>query len=206
MQSREAPLTKRERAELEGIVSWPIYAFRAVLFLIVVGGLGACGWRLQSMLSVNGVWWLLPASGLAVFLFIRSRLWTGGSALRDLVRRDLAGNTVVIHTVRVVDAIAVEEGKDEGPTFFVAAESGETLAFVGQYLSRHAALGFPTRELEIRETPNARRFLGVTRRGDRVTPSLVRPPLSAAAVRELGLSGREWQILPLDFERIRRII
>jgi hypothetical protein len=130
--------------------------------------------------------WLLPAGLAGLFLYVRSRRWTGGRELRERLRRDLAANAALVHHIRTRDAILFDEREDEGPIVFVLTDTGETLVFLGQDLSRDVARGFPWRE--------------------RFPPSTKRPPLSPDAFRQLGLgSVRRWQRLPVAFEDLREV-
>jgi hypothetical protein len=174
VRTREEPLTRRERAELEGYVSWTTYAGRAALFVVAIAIVGAVSWRVQQWLApaaaLPRVLWLLPAAVAGLFLYRRSRRWTGGRELRDAIRRDLESNAALVHHVSVRDAVVFEEREDEGPVVFVLDDDGESLAFVGQDLARHVARGFPWRELELRESASSRRFLGVKRLGEPFSP------------------------------------
>jgi hypothetical protein len=105
----------------------------------------------------------------------------------------------------VVDAIKVEEAEDEGSTFFLELDTGETVAIGGQFLDRFVTRGFPWRQFEIREGARSGLFLGLEGRGERIVPSLVKRPLSMATVRELGISPVRWKILPVAFEDLRRV-
>ncbi|MGH9388020.1 MAG: hypothetical protein ACRD1Z_00265, partial [Vicinamibacteria bacterium] len=173
MVEREAPLTKRERAERSTSPD--------------PGGSS----RRHSLrfFSSNA----LPA-GRAV------------RRLRALIRQDLRANSALVHSIRVAEAIACEELEDEGPSFFLKLDSGETLALSGQYLDRHVSHGLPWSELEIRETPHARRFLGIKKVGDSIKPSLVRPQLSVEKLGAFGLLEHRWRLLEIDFESLRHAL
>ena len=206
MESREEPLTKRERAELQGYVSWPAVAVRALSFIVAVGAIAALSRRAQHWLGLPEPLWLLPAGLLAVLLYGRSRRWTGGRELRDRIQRDLEANTALVHYIRVHDAIIFEEREDEGPIVFVLTDAGETLAFTGQDLSRHVARGFPWREFEIRESATSRRFLRLKRHGEPFPPSAHRPPLSLDQFKQLGLSATGWwHHLDVPFDHLRQV-
>lgn len=203
MQSREEPLTRRERAELQGYVSWSAVIGRAVLFAIAVAAVGAVSWRLQNSLRLPSPVWLIPTTAVAVLLFVRARRWTGGRDLRNRIRLDLQSNVALVHHVTVRDAIVFEEQEDEGPVVFVLTDAGETLAFTGQDLSRHVAHGFPWREFEIRESGGSRRFLGLRRRGEKFKPSAIRPPIAPERYRQLGLHAvSRWKQLDVPFETL----
>jgi hypothetical protein len=128
-ETSEEPLTKRERAELQGYVAPGAAVGRAVLFLIAVAIVGGVSWRVQQGLSIAQPLWILPPLLFAIFLYRRAGRWTGGHELRDLVRKDLAGNVARVHRVRVRDAIVFEEQEDEGPAVFILTHEGDTVVF-----------------------------------------------------------------------------
>ena len=204
MTTRVEPLSRRERDELGGYVSRSAAAGRAVLFAVAVAAVGALAWRVQSALAGGGPWFLVPTAAFAAWLHRRAGRWTGGRELRSRIRRDLAENAARAHVVRVADAVALAEAEDEGPAFLVLAESGETLAFSGQYLARLAGRGFPWCEIEIREAACSRRFLGLRRRGGAFPPSAVSPPVDLAVRRRLGLADGPWQVVDVPFGVARR--
>ena len=206
MQSSEEPLTRRERQELEDYVSWSPIAGRALLFLVALAIVGVASRRVQQWLHVPEPLWLLP-TGLAGFLlYVRSRRWTGGRELRERVRRDLAANAALVHHIRTREAILFEENEDEGPIVFVLTDTGETLVFLGQDLSRDVARGFPWREFAVRESAASGRFFGLKRLGDPLPPSAKRPALSRDMYRQLGLgSVRRWRRLQVPFDDVREM-
>ena len=130
----------------------------------------------------------------------RSSPRSGGRAAMDWrsrtyahrIRHDLESNTAAVHVLSVVDAIQVEEAEDEGPTFFLKLDSGELLVAIGgQFLRPVRQSGLP---LEAVRDSRGRRVGVVPRpRGERVVPSLVKPPLSLATVRELGIASIRWR-------------
>lgn len=203
MLTREEPLTKRERAELESYVAWTTAVGRAILFLLAVAGVSVLAWRVQSWFNVTRPWWLVPTAIVSALLFRRAARWTGGRTLRALIRQDLLSNAALVHSVRVSEAIACHEVEDEGPTFFLKLDTGETLALAGQYLARHVSRGFPWADFEIRETPHAHRFLGIKKVGAPIRPSFVRPQLSVEEFKAWGLLEHPWRLLQVDFERLR---
>jgi hypothetical protein len=199
----EEPLTRRERADLQGYVSRGTSVGRAILFLIAVAIVAGITRRIQQSLTVTQPLWLLASLLFAVFLYRRAGRWTGGRELRDLVTKDLAGNVARVHHVRVRDAVVFEEQEDEGPVVFVLTEEGDTVVFLGQEFTRKLSRGFPWSEFRVRETPHSRRFLGVDRKGD-AFPAEKRTPLSRARYVEFGLPVvSHWGRLHLPFERVR---
>jgi len=202
---RKDPLTKRERAELGGYIARSAVASRAILFALALAATAGMALKVQGWLSIDQPLWVVPTAVVALALYWRSRRWTGGRDLRARIRRDLKSNTAAVHVLSVVDAIKVEEAEDEGPTFFLKLETGETVAIGGQFLDRFVSRGFPWRQFEIREAAESGLFLGLKSRGEPVVPSLVKPPLSTATVRELGIPGVRWKVLPVAFEVLRRV-
>lgn len=173
---RKDPLTKRERAELAGYVSRSTAAGRAILFGLALAAMAGMALKVQRWLSVDQPWWVVPTAAVGLVLYWRSGRWTGGRDLRARIRRDLEANTATVRVLSVVDAIRVDEAEDEGPTFFLKLETGETVA-----------------------------ILGLGGRGERVVPSLVKPPLRLATVRELGITSARWKVLPIAFDELRRV-
>jgi hypothetical protein len=200
---REDPLTKRERAELVGYVSPSTVWSRAVLFALALAAVAGLAFKFQQSLSIDHPVWVVPTTLVGLTLYWRSRRWTGGRDLRARIRADLESNTAAVHVLLVVDAIKVEEAEDEGSTFFLELDTGETVAIGGQFLDRFVTRGFPWRQFEIREGARSGLFLGLEGRGERIVPSLVKRPLSMATVRELGISHVRWKILPVAFEDLR---
>ena len=194
MRRREDPLTKRERAELVGYVSRSTGWLRAVLFALVLAAVAGLAFKFQRSLSIDHPVWVGPTALVGLTLYWRSRRWTGGRDLRARIRQDLESNTAAVHVLSVVDAIKVEE-----------IDTGETVAIGGQFLDRFVTRGFPWRQLEIREGARSGLFLGLEGRGERIAPSLVKPPLTMATVRELGIGHVRWKILPVAFEDLRRV-
>ena len=187
MRSREEPLTRRERDELRGYVSWGSVATRTVLFSVALAIVGAACRGIQQWLRLPELLWVLPTGAVGLLLYLRSRRWTGGRDLRERIRRDLAANAAAVHHVGVSDAIVFDEREDEGPIVFVLTDAGEALVFLGQELARDVARGFPWREFEIRESASSGRFFGLKRLGEPFPPSAKRPPLSPERYQQLGL-------------------
>jgi hypothetical protein len=204
VQTRNEPLTKRERNELQGYVSAGASVSRAVLFLITVGAVAGLSWRVQQGFAATKPFWMLPTLLVAIVLYFRARRWTGGRELRDEFKRDLESNSAVVHRIQVRDAIVFEEQEDEGPVVFVLTETGETVVFVGQDLARQMSRGFPWQEFDVRETAHSRRFLRLERISARFAVTDTRPPLSPERFKELGLSAvARWKPLDVPFEQIR---
>jgi hypothetical protein len=78
----------------------------------------------------------------------------------------------------ITDAIAVEEGEDEGVHYYLRLDDGRTLFLSGQYLYDPVEQGFPWQSFELVESPRNEWVLGVVPLGPSVAPSLTRPPFS----------------------------
>lgn len=168
------PISKRRLAELRGYVAWSTWFFRALLFLAIIA---AFAWLLRRI-SDSVLVWLLPSLALAAAIYWVSGRWTGGRAFRAAVRKDLAGGVAAAHQVVALDAIEVEEGEDEGPAYFILADDGATLLFAGQYLDAWKRKGFPWKSFEVLEAPASKVFFGLVPGGEKLAPSLTRPPFT----------------------------
>ena len=203
------PLTKRQREELQGYVAWSTTMFRGALF---VGVVAAFAWFLRLVLlsaaptyprAAHPAWWLVPTVALAAALFRVSRRWTGGRDLRRQIRADLGRGEVEVRRVEAIDAIEVEEEGDAGPTFFLLSPDGKTLVFAGQYLEPFVRRGFPWQAFDILETPEARRFLGLVKAGERLKPSCRRAPLTWDEVKAYSVTNEHYRVLDCDFATLK---
>ena len=193
MQTRQEPLTRREREELQGYVSWGPVTGRAVLFLVALAIVGAATRGVQQWLRLPDPLWLLRTGIVGLLLYVRSRRWTGGRELRERIRQDLAVNAALVHRIQTREAIVFDEREDEGPIVFLLTDTGETLVFLGQDLARDVSRGFPWREFEVRESPSSARFFRLKRLAEPFPPSAKKPPLSPDQFRRLDLgSVRRW--------------
>jgi hypothetical protein len=199
------PLSKRQIAELRGYVSRGIVVFRAVLFMVAVAGVGGFARVIQRAIAGPErfpIWLLVPAI-LGIALYRRSGRWTGGSAFRERVRQDLASGMMAVIRIDAVDAIAVPEQGNAGPTFFLLTADGTTMVFSGQYLAPYVAKGFPWRSFEILEGAHSRVFFRLSRIGDPLPPSTTLAPLSWEDSKTAGMLGKEYTTLDVPFESIR---
>jgi hypothetical protein len=202
------PISKRRLAQLQGYASWSTSAFRAALFLIAVG---AAAWLLRRIymafvlpvVDADAIW-VLPSVAVAIGLYVLGSRWTGGRSFRAAVRADLAGGVAAVHRVVAVDAIEVEEGEDEGPSFFVLTSEGSTLLFTGQYLEAYRRKGFPWRTFEILEAPVSKIFFGLVPQSERLPPSVRRAPFSWDEFKTFAKGKREYAAVDLDFEALKR--
>jgi hypothetical protein len=199
------PLSKRQIAELRGYVSPGIVLFRAVLFLAALAGVGALARLIQRAVAGPEVlpFWLLVPAIVGIALYRRAGRWTGGSAFRERVRQDLASGMMAVIRIDAVDAIAVSEQGDAGPTFFLLTADGRTMVFTGQYLEPYVAKGFPWRSFEILEGAHSGVFFRLSRIGDPLRPSSTLAPLSWEDSKAAGMLGKEYATLDVPFENIR---
>ena len=203
------PLTRREKAELRGYVAIGPALFRAALYLgavaIVAGMLRALHRAVAGPPAsiAHELWWIVPTMVFAAWLYRISGRWTGGPEARRKIRTDLEGGVAVAHRVNAMDAIAVEEQEDEGPTFFLRTDDGRTMFFGGQELYRYCRKGFPWKAFDIFETPESRRLLDIVAAGERLTPSTRRGPLSWELTKRLGLLSKSYGVIDVDFESLR---
>jgi hypothetical protein len=209
VQTTFKPLTKAQRAELQGYVAWYIWLFRALAFVIVL----AFTARLLQVIQ-RGVaggdpvfghpaWWIVPVAALGAALYRVSGRWTGGRKLRSAIRRDLARGEAAMHRVTAVEAIEVEEAEDEGPSFFIRTGEGRTMVFAGQYLDRLKSRGFPWTAFDIVEAPESKMFFAITRVGEPLPPSMRRPPLPFEESKQYGVLRGRFLELDMDFAELK---
>ena len=203
METSVRPLTPAQGAELRGYVAWGVSVFRAVVFLAAVlavaGLLRAAHDRLLPAGVQHDLWWLLPGAAFAFTLYRRARRWTGGRGFRAKVRADLSQGVAAVHRVVAVEALEVEQREDEGPAYFLRLAGGETMVFAGQYLEACMRRGFPWREFEIVEAPSSGVFFGIIPRGEKLTPSGRRPPLTWQEFKQFRLANRNYAIVDVPF-------
>lgn len=211
MNSTFRALTKKERDELTGYVAWTTSLFRAFAFAAAVGLAGTIlrglhrALRNATPILHHDAWWIAPVVLFAIGLYIRAGRWTGGRALRRLIRNDLERGEVALRHVAATDAIEIEEQGDSGPWYFVRTADGKTVLFCGQYLARLKSKGFPWASFDIVEAPTSKVFFGLSRHdGDRLVPSAVRPPLEYAEAKALGAFKANYVEMEADFETLRR--
>lgn len=199
------PLTPAQRAELRGYVAWGVSVFRAVVFLaavMAVAGLLRAAHRLLPSGVQHDLWWMLPGAAFALALYRKAGRWTGGRTFRARVRADLARGVAAVHRVVAIEALEVEEREDEGPACFLHLVGGETMVFAGQYLEACMRRGFPWREFEIVEAPSSGVFFGIVPRGQKLTPTGRRPPLTWQEFKQFRLANRNYAIVDVPFEAL----
>lgn len=89
------PMTERERAELEELVSPATAFWRVFLFLFALTVVGLMSASLQNFVELlvdrrlGLPVWALATLLFGIWLYLRAGRWTGGSELREKIRRDL---------------------------------------------------------------------------------------------------------------------
>ena len=196
------PFTAREKAELKKEVTWPV---GMVIFGLMCAGLLLKGFQFlhakvaEGFPAIRPAWyWVIPWLMLVAALYFSAEWSVKG---RRRTRADLLGGNAAVHPIEAVEVIKVEEQEDEGPSYFVKTAEGETLLLRGQYLDRYTRQSFPWRSFEIVETPGSRRFLGLRRSGDPLTPSFVRQPFTWEEMKRFGFQN--FRALDIDFEKLK---
>ncbi|MDH3208272.1 MAG: hypothetical protein OEO79_16850 [Gemmatimonadota bacterium] len=204
MDTTHRPMTARERAELEGLVSHWTYGARATLY---VGVLVTLGWFLRTiqmgLIQSAFPLWLLATGGVGLGLYLRAGRWTGGRDLRGRIRADLDGGTMLVRRIRVAEAIEAPEIEDEGPVFFILGEDGSQLFFGGQDFARHRVRGFPWVEFEVSHAPQSEQLLRVRSSGSKFDSVQRRAPLTMTEARELGLLESDFGVLSVDWAELK---
>lgn len=203
MPTSSRPMSPRQLAELRGYVS-PWTSVGRVTLLLGASLLG--GAMLRSLViriapDAHFLWWLVPSLGMAAGLFALGRRGSGGPALRERIRADLAGGVLNIDCIEVAEAIEVREQEDEGPAFFLKLTDGRVLVFSGQYLDRLKQRGFPWRIFELTEAPASKLIFQLKRLGAPIRPAFVREPFTFAEFKTYG--GGKYQVLETDFESLK---
>ena len=121
----------------------------------------------------------------------------------DLVARELAAGHVNCTTFTITDAVAVEEGEDEGLSYYLLLDDRRTLFLSGQYLYEPAAEdGFPWAVFEVVRVPVGGWVLRMVRHGPALTPSHARAPFSHAEYAS-GAVPPDGTIALRDFEALK---
>jgi hypothetical protein len=203
-------LTKKQRAELLGYVSWPVQIVRAILFLGIIFLVGAALKSLHAAFAPkqgfasNSALWIIPSLAFAAWFYFRWQRWTGGARGAANIRNDLTRGEIANHHVQVVDAIEIEELEDEGPSYFLLTSENEVLYFSGQWLDREKRRGFPWKSFEIREAPLSKVFFGLKKTGERFPPSFIRKPLDWETLKKYRAFKGKYRVLNEDFESLKR--
>lgn len=210
MRTGRRPMTARERAELGAIVSRSTTSLRAVLFVAAVASFGwllrGLQWAITETVGAGSEVpiWFFVTGAFGIWLFKRSKRWTGGRELREKVSEDLRQGEMAVHYVRVADALEAPEVEDEGPVYFIREEGGQTLFFAGQEMARHKARGFPWREFEAAEAPRSKHLFRLKPRSGSFSGVRERPPLSFEEARGLGVFDAPFGVLDVSLADLER--
>jgi hypothetical protein len=195
------PLSASQRRQLEAYVAKNVAAIRAAFLAVGLFFAGVIFRAIQlqaarrSLLFDNPLWWMAPTFAIGVLLVIWGKRLTGGREFRANVRADLVASSASAHTVRVRDAILIEEHEDEGPGFVIETEEGATIVFAGQYLDPFVRRGFPWTAFDIIEAPRSQVFLDLVPQGESVTVTKARGPLTWQEVKQAGLLKRKYAVI-----------
>ncbi len=195
MPEESRKFTKAEREELEGIVAVSTQTGRAVLFFAAVLVMAGLFRLLQSFFPIDAPAWVLPTGIVAYLLYRRAGRWTGGPALRRLVREDIAGGEARVLRVRPVEVTEFEEEEDEGPAFLVRTDDEQWLLLSGQELVRPQQDGFPWSEFGIAEAPHSGTFFGLEKFGEPIPVDRKLPQMPYELARDLGTFKRTVVVL-----------
>jgi hypothetical protein len=209
MRTTYEPLSKKQRAELFGYVSWPVRNVRIALFLVILFLAGAALKSLHAAVAPergwvsNSAFWIIPGLVFAVWFYFRWQRWTGGNHGRANIRNDLARGEMAIHHIEVVDAIEIEELEDEGPSYFFLTSDKDVLYFSGQWLDREKRKGFPWTTFEIHDAPLSKIFFGLKKTGERFTPTFVRKALDWNTLKRHGAFKGKYRVLRESFDSLK---
>jgi hypothetical protein len=179
-----------------GIVSAVCLFVVAVLMVLLASPLLPLAAVPRLALGVGGL------SFLAWYAHVQSRERRALRRMREAAARDVAAGLVSTTTYVVRDAVAVEEGEDEGPSYYLLLEDGRTLFLSGQYLYEPAERGFPWTSFEIVRRQVSGGALGVVRRGAPLAPSRTRRPFSEDEYRS-GAVPDDGAVAPRDFDALK---
>jgi hypothetical protein len=192
------PLPKRKAAEVRRSRASGAGCAVAVLVVLVLVGLLS-----NALLRAlpHPARWTVPTAFVGAGLLW---LWLRGRAHDASLRRDLDGGMMAVRRIDVVEAIEMEDPEDLGPAYFLLTREGGTLLLTGQYLEGYKRRGFPWTSFELREGPESHEFFGLRCIGERLVPSLRMRRLTPREEKALGIRGDNYQILPIDFEFLKK--
>jgi hypothetical protein len=186
------PIRPEEARELPpiGRRHWRWYG----LDMALAGGvvLAAVAGVIVNQLGVGDA--VLISAMIAVLLAVTAIIWRNhqgrfGEVFRKAWEQDRADRTGEVEewTVRVSDAIEVEESGDEGSTYFLGLDDGRVLFLTGQYLYEDEEAGrFPNRQLVLVRLPSSGAVLDLRCVGESFAAAL-KLPNSAGRRRALAL-------------------
>src|SRR5262245_23035882 len=148
------PMTEEERTLLRaGLVKlfgwWTGIVSAVCIFSLtfLIAALSAV--LLPFAVVVRGAFAAAIAASLASYGWIQRRERRALEEQATRVSKEVAAGFVRTTTYRVTDAVAVEEGEDEGLSYYLLLDDGRTLFLSGQYLYEPVSNGFPWESFEI---------------------------------------------------------
>ena len=208
METFSRPMSKRQRDELQGYIAPGPAIFRAALFIAAIAVvaliLRAAHRQFLGAALESSLVWVIPSAAVAYGLYRASGRWTGGPALREAVRRDLARGEVAVHRIRAVDAVAIDEQEDEGPAWFILDDTGVAILFAGQFLEPAKRTGFPWTTIEVVEAPASRLFVRIESAGEPIEPSVRHASFPWQELERVVTLPRQWGVVPVDFEALKQ--
>jgi hypothetical protein len=192
MESYEQSLSRKQRQSLEDLVGLTPHLVHGVIFLVHVVLVGAVLRALQHLVLTSPPLWMAATTALAIWLYYRAGRWTGGSALRRLIRRDLEAGHALVKVVDAVCVEKVEEEEDEGPSYVIMTPEGETCLFCGQSLYEYEDRGFPWVRIGVVQTPYSESLLELQPLGEPIAVSQLLAPFTHAEARDLGCLQAEF--------------
>lgn len=179
-------MTATERSELQGLVAASTQMLRGMLFIVVLGLFGFLVRAIQLRADVSFPYWAILSAALGLWLYRKSKAWTGGPEFRRQVREDLHSGETRVVSIIVQRAVEFEEAEDEGPSFLIETMDGDSILFTGQHLDSAKRRGFPWQEIEIHEAPNSQYFFRIKGHGESISVDSIRPSLEYALLQSLG--------------------
>ena len=202
MEIIEKPLSKKQRKELEPLVSISTTILRAATFAIFIGLLGAVLRGIQIKTFDAPPIWLIVTAAIGVALYMKSKRWTGGPELRRKICQDLEAGVSRVTVIEPAFVTEIEELEDEGPSYIIVTKAGESVLLTGQWLVWIKKRKFPWSKFEITEAPLSGHFFGVQNRGEPIPVSQKRNALSYEQAKALGCFHRNYILLDHDSKQL----
>ena len=195
MDTLTEPLSKKQRAELEGIVAPSTQISRAVAFLAIVALFAFLLHWLQIKIGINIPLWFIFSAVFSYWLYRISGKWTGGKELRENIRQDLANGNIVISIVEPLSVTEIQEIEDEGPSYIIYAKTGEVCILSGQEIEKYRYKGFPWSKFGVARAAQSNRFFGLRCLGESISVSDKREAFTLEVEKQLGLHSESFVIL-----------
>lgn len=144
-------------------------------------------------------------AALAWYGGIQRRLRRQLAELSATAAREAATGTVQSAIYRISDAIAVAEAEDEGLSYFLLLDDGQTLFLSGQYLYEPTDQGFPWESFEVVTVASGDWVLRVVPLGPPLAPGWTRGPFTDAEL-ESGKIPEDGAIELRDFAALKTAI